>query len=687
MRCFPPDAVFQRSNGEYVRAAHLRKAGGDILLGPKGVQVQVQSAVTHAPTERDFVRLQTAEGSIVVTADHELLVAGPDGRPQDQKASTLVHRPIQLYNGSEFNDVIKIEQYKRSTQVVELCFQNLDAAVLAWTFPGRAPRSVRQGAAVACMGKRISSGWYGREGLRETSTFLDVERTCEATRRSRSEGAPADPCSTWSVGSIHHPHCVICPIHARYVRASEGKPACKHGAGCWNCHAPHNDKVNSRRRVRHRTRRHQNAGDSLRSFGSVTDISEVSGVLDVQGSTPANPMLSATLLVLVDLDVLVHRSLVGELLDVKCAGYDGSGKHAPFYCCPGASEFLQFLANASDAELLAFALVTRCARFTCDPILNYLRKQAALSELPQCFDVVYAVDHEDGLMYPDGDRVQKQFDVHRLSMAWVTETGGEVDEGRVVLIHSNCEVVRRQDEPFAFLLPLFCLDEIVDPALRSQASQELKEAQNIVQGALIAKSLADYLACQPRPARKPRPCTEQYENPPPLAKSPDRREQDELLKVTGDWLCAAGVDVKGAHLTSGSPTWAGARFTHSVCPGERGTVVIKDHSDITLRVGWATSQTSQVGTDQWSWGFGATGKSSHANQFKPYGRPFGQGNTVTSIVDRTGDVSTMEFLVDGIPCSDTPAFTVEAPQLEGPLYFAVFGRPGFEFELLSYDVI
>jgi len=44
------------------------------------------------------------------------------------------------------------------------------------------------------------------------------------------------------------------------------------------------------------------------------------------------------LLVLVDLEVLVHRSLALELKGACCAGYDGSCQRAPFYLRPGLQE-------------------------------------------------------------------------------------------------------------------------------------------------------------------------------------------------------------------------------------------------------------------------------------------------------------------------------------------------------------
>jgi len=59
-----------RVDGSLVRAAELAGEGGDILQGPTGTHDRVLTAITHKKENRNFVRLNTSESMLEVTADH-----------------------------------------------------------------------------------------------------------------------------------------------------------------------------------------------------------------------------------------------------------------------------------------------------------------------------------------------------------------------------------------------------------------------------------------------------------------------------------------------------------------------------------------------------------------------------------------------------------------------------------------
>ena len=64
------------------------------------------------------------------------------------------------------------------------------------------------------------------------------------------------------------------------------------------------------------------------------------------------------------------------------------------------------------------------------------------------------------------------------------------------------------------------------------------------------------------------------------------------------------------------------------------------------RVGWATAAASlELGTDVRGWGYGGTGKRSHAGRFEDWGRPYGRGDVVGAALD--ADAGTLSFSVNG----------------------------------------
>lgn len=80
--------------------------------------------------------------------------------------------------------------------------------------------------------------------------------------------------------------------------------------------------------------------------------------------------------------------------------------------------------------------------------------------------------------------------------------------------------------------------------------------------------------------------------------------------------------------------WHGCRSTAGVC--DRGKycyeAIICDEG--LCRVGWSTNlATLDLGTDQFSFGFGGTGKKSHNRQFDDYGEAFGKNDVITCLLD------------------------------------------------------
>lgn len=262
-RCFLPETVFERSDGRHVRAAELRKSG-DVLRGPGHIQVQVLDVVKHCPSERDIICLTTHQSSFHIVADHPVLTKGTHGEPVPVEARSFLLSfsqqglSGQLFDGENFHEVTHVKQVKRSVQVVDVCFHDEQAVVLAWTFPPCKRRSVRDEAGVACLGRRVADR-SASMGVRVRGTFLEMSETRRSSRRCRSEGASSDPLSSWSVGTCSHqvsePHlCIVCPTHHRYVMdGNEPKRTapCRHGAGCKFCHAPHPELGRRIRPARH----------------------------------------------------------------------------------------------------------------------------------------------------------------------------------------------------------------------------------------------------------------------------------------------------------------------------------------------------------------------------------------------------------------------------------------------------
>ena len=98
--------------------------------------------------------------------------------------------------------------------------------------------------------------------------------------------------------------------------------------------------------------------------------------------------------------------------------------------------------------------------------------------------------------------------------------------------------------------------------------------------------------------------------------------------------------------------WCGVRATVGVC-GKTAKVYYEAtvDDDGLCRVGWSTASAKlDVGTDNQSWGFGGTGKKSHARKFITYGRAFGKGDVLGCVLDLQSRV--VSFRLNGEDCGE-----------------------------------
>lgn len=253
--CFVSPTVFRRRDGQRVRAAELRRDGGEELQGPGGRWATVRFVRRYPPDEQRLISLSWDGGSFLVTWDHRLIVRGSHGEPLVRQAYFLLNCPDvnrAIFDGQAYHEV-HAEPDTRCIQVIEICFVEDDESVLAWLLPRRRenrPRELTREAAVACLGHRYSlddfrsrPGWICRHTFIERSDDPELQ-PASALRRCRSVGDPPDRRSTWSVGTQLHDEgfeqCHMCLLHHAFLHGQRSDP-CPHGRFCRNCHALHPD--------------------------------------------------------------------------------------------------------------------------------------------------------------------------------------------------------------------------------------------------------------------------------------------------------------------------------------------------------------------------------------------------------------------------------------------------------------
>lgn len=106
--------------------------------------------------------------------------------------------------------------------------------------------------------------------------------------------------------------------------------------------------------------------------------------------------------------------------------------------------------------------------------------------------------------------------------------------------------------------------------------------------------------------------------------------------------------------------WAGGRATYGVCKGKAYFEVKleayqaarcdgqhREHSQL-VRIGWSTGASSfALGEDEWSFGYGGSGKFSTAGRFYDYGECFGQGDVIGAMLDLDSRPAKISFMKNG----------------------------------------
>jgi ATP-dependent RNA helicase DDX1 len=111
--------------------------------------------------------------------------------------------------------------------------------------------------------------------------------------------------------------------------------------------------------------------------------------------------------------------------------------------------------------------------------------------------------------------------------------------------------------------------------------------------------------------------------PPTPSLAVSETDRDAALAVRDGTLCQSREAV----------AWSGGRATWGA---RRGRVYFEalPRDEGLVRVGWATAAAGlELGTDAQSWGYGGTGKKSHARSFADYGKAFGAGDAVGCCLD------------------------------------------------------
>lgn len=115
----------------------------------------------------------------------------------------------RISDGANFHLVVDIAPERRTTQVIDVCFETENALVLAWfsTSKRSGSRSLRSEEAVACFGREVADRLTLACGDILGSKPLpsgQFSRLAMAHGRARSAGAHGNPRSSWSFGTRHH---------------------------------------------------------------------------------------------------------------------------------------------------------------------------------------------------------------------------------------------------------------------------------------------------------------------------------------------------------------------------------------------------------------------------------------------------------------------------------------------------
>eukprot|EP00929_Paragymnodinium_shiwhaense_P014801 TRINITY_DN122763_c0_g1_i1.p1 TRINITY_DN122763_c0_g1~~TRINITY_DN122763_c0_g1_i1.p1 ORF type:complete len:747 (+),score=185.84 TRINITY_DN122763_c0_g1_i1:172-2412(+) len=147
-RLFPAASVFQRESQLYVLASQLRRGGGDLLLGPKGRKITVESAKT-GPELSSVVRIKIGEESALVPAEQMLLVQEHDKSIKPVVAEQLLRWPgplPRIGDGNHWHNIVAVERMQERCPTIEVVLSETaePLPLLVWSecpFGCPAPRS------------------------------------------------------------------------------------------------------------------------------------------------------------------------------------------------------------------------------------------------------------------------------------------------------------------------------------------------------------------------------------------------------------------------------------------------------------------------------------------------------------------------------------------------------------------
>ena len=172
-------------------------------------------------------------------------------------------------------------------------------------------------------------------------------------------------------------------------------------------------------------------------------------------------------------------------------------------------------------------------------------------------------------------------------------------------------------------------------------------------------------------------------------KEPDQNPNFDDTKIHLDWYnsdlnmdldCTDYCSVRAMSSQGFGYMWSGIRATYGVTKGKVCYEVQITSNQPTdhlgneethphvIRVGWSLDSSSlQLGTENFSYGFGGTGKASTSNKFFNYGRPFGLGDVIGCYLDLTSTPMTIAYTLNGNFLG--VAFRISRSELKGQALF------------------
>lgn len=238
-----------------------------MLLGPNQRHTRVLEVVKRPLSDYTVIHLATSDSFFSITADHRLLVKFPNGIEGPSQAEQLyagfaAGEACQIFNGVNYQPIEDANREIQHIQVLDICFDDPNATVLAW-FPKGGRRKLRSNEPFVAFGREVADRLtleHGR-GFAMGSKISVLERLSQlaiSEGRARSQGATPDPYTAWSRGTRNHNEadpnrCAtspgICSKHRLFVQAStyvdgngdrrSSAQPCKKGADCEFCHARH----------------------------------------------------------------------------------------------------------------------------------------------------------------------------------------------------------------------------------------------------------------------------------------------------------------------------------------------------------------------------------------------------------------------------------------------------------------